>query len=207
MGRYSLIRPEDDAVTQQASDWATALDKGLGANGHSLDIDVRDITPPDRTNIEAAINGLSDVIFYFGHGDEQSWKTNGQPTLDSTNASQASGKTVVSVACKTGRSLGPDAILAGVDAWLGFNISVAVVRPYKGFDPLGEAIVEALEFLGQGGSVQFARNILEVKLEQVASDHDTGKFKNHPDAPLIYFSALAMQANLVVLGNQKSAPL
>lgn len=208
MGYFSLIRPRDDAPAKQASDWADELANKLKTAGHTLASDVDNLTPADRTNIENAISGTGTVIFYFGHGDEDKWRKVAQSLLDTTNIQKSRGKCVISIACKTGRNLGPDSIIAGAEAWLGFNIAVGVISPYKGFDPIGEALVDALAEFGSNCSVQDVRDEVVSNLDKVAKDHDNGgSYANHHNAVLVYFTAVAMRDNVVALGNNGYKPL
>lgn len=207
MGNFAVIRPCDDGAARQASQWCDALINGLKIGGHCAVADVSDQTPASQANVCSALSGSYDVIFYFGHGDETAWLTQGAATVDATTISGANGKAIVSVACKTARRLGPDAITAGVASWLGFNIKVGYVV-HRGQDPFGDAIVQALEGLGAGNTLQQARDTLASNLQQVVQDFDTsGRFNSWPTAPLAYFVAVAMRDHVVVLGNNSLRPL
>jgi hypothetical protein len=208
MGSIIIIRPRDDAASQQASDWADDLVKKLIKNGHTIAADVNDQTPPNKGKIASAINKAADVIFYFGHGDEDSWLTNWKSTLDASNVSSANGKTVISVACKTACKIGPNAITAGVKSWLGFTINVAVISPHKNADPIGDAIVKGLALLGSKATVQRARDEIALLLAQVKDDYDAnGKYHKHPEARLGYYAAMALSDHVVVHGNVNLQPL
>src|SRR5271170_1072860 len=123
MGSVILIRPRDDAASRQASDWGDSLRNTFAGIGHTIAANADDTTPPDRVNILRALGKAADLVCYFGHGDEKSWLTNAGQTLDARNVTTLRKKTIVSVACKTACTLGPDAITAGAECWLGFTIS------------------------------------------------------------------------------------
>jgi len=207
MGSFTLVRPKDDAAARQSSDWCDSLCSNLTTNGHSKIDDVDDTSPPNTANILAAIGKKGDLICYFGHGDGAAWLTAGMPTLDGRNVSAASGKAVVSIACKTGIHLGPDAITAGAICWLGFTIKVPVMSPHKLRDPFGDAIVNGLSVLGGHKSMQDARVEIYKNLNQLVDDFDTGPLSSHPASALGYFSAMSLRDHIVVHGNSAHQPL
>ena len=135
------------------------------------------------------------------------WLTLGRSTIDRSNVSAASGKAIVSIACSTGRNLGPDAVTAGVDSWLGFTMKFPVITPYLTQDPIGDAIAESLECLGHGKSLQDARDKISVKLSDVADEYDTGAYSGFPDRWLGYFSSLSLASHVVVHGNTSACLL
>jgi hypothetical protein len=204
---FSVIRPQDDGNSQQCSDWADNLITNLKAGGHSKAIDVDNLTPANSSNILAALKSGSSLICYFGHGDEGSWLTHSATTVDKSNVSAAAGRAIVSVACKTARGLGPDAITAGVEAWLGFTCKVAVITPHKGVDPIGDAIVDGLTELGAAKTMQEARDEIRSKMDKLVTEYDTGKYAMHPAANIGYFAALALRDHVVVHGNTGFVPL
>lgn len=169
--------------------------------------DVDSGTPADATEITKVLGGSADLICYFGHGDEDHWLTSGAPTIDAGNVSAAAGKAILSIACRAGRNLGPDAITAGVISWLGFTIAVPVIAPHKTHDPIGEAIVRALAGLGGKGTMQQARDDMAAEFDQLVDDYDTGKFSTHPAAPLGYFAAMCLRDHVVLHGKTSCQPL
>jgi hypothetical protein len=205
---FVIIHPQDDASAQQASDWGNDFARQLVNGGHTSAGDVDQSTPATAAAIAAVLRGSADLVCYFGHGDEDSWLTNSSHTIDSSNVHAAVGKPVVSIACKTTRRLGPDAITAGVISWLGFSISVAVIAPHKHSDPIGEAIVGGLAYLGNGVTMQQARDEIAANLDQLVADFDNGgKHASHPAAALGYFAAMSMRDHLVVQGHTACVPL
>jgi hypothetical protein len=208
MGKFIVIRPKDDAAARQSSDWCDTLCGNLVADGHIELADVDDTSPPDTANITTALRKGGDLICYFGHGDETAWLTVGVPTIDATNISAAKGKAVVSIACKTGKDLGPDAITAGVICWLGFTIKVSVMSRHKTRDPFGDAIVKGLSVLGVHKSMQEARDEICSNLDQLVTDFDTGgSLSSHPASVIGYYSAMSLRDHIVAHGNFAHRPL
>jgi len=207
MGDFIVVRPRDDAPARQASDWCDTLSTQLIAVGHSKSADIDDSSPPDTATICAAIGGIGDLICYFGHGDETAWLTGGAVTIDAGNVASAGGKAVVSIACKTARDLGADAVTAGVACWLGFTIKVPVIVPHRTRDPFCDAIVDGLASLGMHKSMQQARDDIFSNLDQLAEDFDTGSLRSHPASALGYFSAMCLRDHVVVHGNSAHRPL
>ena len=206
MGDFTVVRPRDDADAQQASDWCNDLVTELTKSGHTKIADVNDQTPPTTRHILNAFKPAA-LIFYFGHGDEHNWLTNQAKTLDDSNVSVTKGKAVVSIACKTACNLGPAAITAGAVAWLGFTGKVAVIRPHKTRDPIGNAIVGALACLGNRGTMQQARDEIAKRCDQLTIDYDTGQFSTHPEHFLGYFGSMVMRDHVDVQGTPSHRPL
>jgi hypothetical protein len=206
MSDFVLIHPRDDGKAQRASVWARALEASLVAGGHNVVSDVTDLTPADTANIRSALGAAATLICYFGHGETHSWLTAGAVTVNATDFPAAVGKAVVSIACKTGCNLGPDAITSGVETWLGFTSRVAIMATAAGTYPLGDAIVDGLSLLGTSKTMQEARDEIYANLDQVLKDYDTGG-KYATDPVIGYWSALAMRDHLVLHGNVAFKPL
>lgn len=209
MADYAVVRPRDDAAARQVSGWCDELSARWTGAGHTKVADVDDQSPADTPTISAALGSGAALTVYFGHGRDDAWVAAGAVLIDATSVGVAAGTSVVSIACNTGRQLGPDAITAGVDAWLGFTIRVPVVSPHRNQDPFGDAIVDALEPLGTiQESLRDANDRLYANLDGLATDFDTGgRFSQHPAAFLGYFGATALRDHIVVHGNANLRPL
>jgi hypothetical protein len=206
MASYALIRPEDDADARQASTWADSLGKKLSSISHNKTADVDAGSPPDQAQIVAALGAVCSLICYFGHGDKDSWLT-GRTRVKGGDFVPAKGKAVISIACKTGCNLAPDALTAGVRTFLAFSSKVAVIAIYNGADPIGDAIVDGLSVLSSGSTMQQSRDEIYSKLDGVVNDYDTGQFRSHPAANFGYFAAMAMRDHIVVHGDTAFQPL
>jgi hypothetical protein len=209
MSSFSVIRPRDDSAAIASSDWCDDLIAKLTASkaAPSKLIDVDDSSPADQAKISAAMSAGAELICYFGHGDSNAWLTANHPTIDAGTVSAGKGAAVVSIACETGLQLGADAITAGVESWLGFTIKVPVLVLKGGSDPFGEAIVDGLAELGEGKSMQEARDALFAALNQTVTDFDTGYLSTDPSAPLGYYAAMSLRDHIVVHGNSAHVPL
>jgi hypothetical protein len=170
-------------------------------------------TPANLKNVEAAYKSSGDLLCYFGHGETDRWETNAVATLKSTKLPTTCPPAVISIACKTGCSLGPAAITSGVTAWLGFTVKVGVIAPYNTsshgpVDTIGDSIVNGLKVLDTGASMQDARDEIEAELNQLVADYDTGgKYSHHPDAAIGYFVAGYMRDHIVLHGRTAHSPL
>ena len=206
-----MIRPEDDPTTVQSSTWGRRL-KSVFSMAHSLAKDVVKRTPADSLNVQAAYKSGGDLLCYFGHGEADCWETGGAPTLQSISLPPTCPSAVISIACKTGCQLGPDAITAGVMSWLGFTVKVGVIAPYASLhgsvDTIGDAIVNGLKVLGTGASMQDARDEIEIELDKLVDAYDTGgAYSHHPDASIGYFVAAYMRDHVVLHGKSSLCPL
>ncbi|WP_324291069.1 hypothetical protein [Mycobacterium sp. Aquia_213] len=160
-------------------------------------------------NILAALaEPTARLVLYFGHGTSDEWTTSGTVTVDGSNVSAAKGKAVVSVACKTGRNLGPNAVNnGGIVAWLGFTIAVPVLPPHGMSDPIGDAIVNGVAKLASG-TMADARAAIEAQLRLLADDYDTGgRYRDHPNADFCYFACGWLADNVSLSGNASFKPL
>ena len=209
MGAFITICPQDDAGARQAATWCHELQAELEAKGHWFANWVDERTPADRAGIESALRERANLVVYVGHGASDAWLTHDQPTVDRSNVRAAAEKAVVCIACLTSRELAPEAITAGVTVWLGFAIKVPVIDPHKNVDPIGEAIVRGLTWLGSGASVGEAGEVLVATLGEIAEECDDmgGRFQGHPGRWATYYGALALQGHLVVHGDAGHRPL
>jgi len=206
MGSFVIIRPEDDAAALQASDWVNGLLNHLQTASHAASVDVDQHTPADLTNIAAAIKLPVDLVLYFGHGDVACWLTNGAATVNARDISFGHAPAVVSIACKTTAALGPAAIIAGAPAYLGFSIRVPVIAPHKNVDLIGNAIVDGLRTLANGGTMQRARDAIAANFDSLASALDTGPLSKHPAVGVAYYAAMALRDHIVLLGQSNHQP-
>lgn len=209
MGEYAGICPCDDGNARRARDWYSRLNTELAHASHTQITYVDDATPATTANTLIALaNARAQLIFYFGHSTSDEWTRKGIATVDRTNVWAAKGKAVVSVSCKSGRNLGPDAVsVGGVKAWLGFTIKVPVIPPYGPDDPTGDAIVKGLAALAFG-TMADARATLEAELRQSAIDYDTGgRHHHHPDALIGYFACGWLADNVSLSGDTTLNPL
>jgi Peptidase family C25 len=209
MSTFVVIRPQDDAVARQASDWCDKLVNVLTQQGGHIKMgDVNSACPASQATIVSAMQKNSQLVFYFGHGTTDAWTVTNTNVIDPSSISCASRNAVVSIACKTGQQMGSDAITAGAIFWLGFTIKVPVIRPYKNIDPIGEAIYGALAGFGSSKSAQEVHRDLIQKLDRVATEYDTGgKFSKHPEATMGYFFAMVLRDHIVVHGNPSYVPM
>jgi|RhiMetdeSRZDD1v2_1073273.scaffolds.fasta_scaffold33395_5 hypothetical protein len=211
MGKFIAIHPDNvnDSAAGDLSRWCVEATKRARAQGHHLSSHVTRVTPCDRANVDGALAAAGEVIFFFGHGDENSLKGENQAAVvDSKNAHQAKQKAVVAVACKSGRALGPDAIIAGVRSYLGFTIKLGWIPPYPGQpDVFMDAMLSSLDVLLGGGTLQDLRDRLYSELEAVADYYDTGAGSKYRNALNGYFVATAVKDNIAALGDVQFAPL
>lgn len=207
MADVVMIRPQDDLSARYASDWADQAISVLSVAGHAIVADIDQRSPADTAAILAAIGNGSPLVCYFGHGDDGSWLTNSIATVDATTVEAAAGKCVISVACLTARSLGPDAINSGVLAWLGFTILVPVFAPHRNHYPIGEAIAESLAVLGAGGTMEELRSEIVRQLYDLSDEFDHGSLAHHPAKGIGYYGSLALADHVVVNGATTVMPL
>ena len=207
MSDYVVIRPRDDKTTRQVSDWCDELIAELAKDGHTVVNDVDDTSPADTAQIDTALGVTAKLVCYFGHGNDPAWLTRGAATIDNTNVKAAAGKAVVSIACKTGRNLGPDAVTSGVVAWLGFDIRVPVLPVHQLRDPIGETLVGALRVLGKSKTMAEAPDAIETDFDKLVDDYDTGPLSGNFNSLTGYLAALSLRDHVALTGSAAHAPL
>ena len=207
MGGYISIRPEDDKNACQASEWCDTLIRELEHRTPHIHVTDRGGYACSRNDVEAALWGPGDLVFYFGHGDSGCWLNGSSQIYDSVNAAAAAGKAVVSIACKTSAVLASNAVTAGVVAWLGFNSQVACIPKLAGTDYVGDAIALALSCLGFSATMQEATDAVVSELHRLTQEYDTGALSGWSMAAFAYFGTSVMRDHCVLEGNKTHRPL
>ncbi|MGO4502558.1 MULTISPECIES: hypothetical protein [unclassified Dyella] len=205
VGQLALVVPRDDAAARQACDWADDLVARWPS--HAVASRVDDRSPANRQTIQLLLASKADLTLYFGHGNTRAWLTLGRVTMGVAAVAAGAGTAVVSVACETGQRLGPQAVTAGVIAWLGFTIRVPVMPTHKGLDPIGDALVDGLEVLGKAQSMQVARDAVVSALDRTVDSFRNGSLASHPGAALGYYAAMCLRDHVVIHGNAAHVPL
>jgi hypothetical protein len=153
-----LIRPEADAVEQVLSGVAShALLAAPRSDVVSLQPPPPSATPPitrqplTRATVDRAVSAASRPVnlIYFGHALRDRL---GDPTtlVDVATLPYLKDSLVLALACSSSDQLGPDAVAAGVRAWIGFTRPI-VVPLMPGMAPnLAPFNIAAVTTLGGG---------------------------------------------------------
>ena len=203
MPKVAVIRPDTlgDAVEAEMALWPDAMMAGPGAQVGIHFSDVRGAAQCTASNASAAMQS-TDATLYFGHGTPSAL---GTPTVvDTANVSTAAGKLLLAFACEAALTLGPDAHVKRVTAFLGFADIVAVVTnlPAGQSNPISDAVDHALTLFVQGGTVDNVRYLLIRELKQVEADYNPkGPLSYLPGASTIWLAAHVNWRGLTVLGN------
>jgi hypothetical protein len=209
MGSFTVIRPQDDFLTQQCARWAADfITHATPAHSLVMDLDGSK-TWADQSAVLAAVAQPAGLLLYFGHGETDCWLTGGQRTIDIANVSTLAKKTVISIVCKTSCILAGAAITGNATAWLGFTIVFPILSPYSNIDPIGDALVRALRVLVSGQPVQQARDQVAAEFDQLADDFETGSLSGWPrtERLLGYYAAMNVRDHVVAHGSIGVVPL
>jgi hypothetical protein len=179
-----VLRPSTDAVEKTLAAWVDAVfPAGTILPGVAV------LTLGNGTSAaaaQAACQG-SDVVLYYGHGDETSL---GDPVLvDDTTITCAQGATVIAIACLSGETLGPDSVATGsVSAYLGFTEPLFV---YIADDHvIGDEIADCIKAYLQGSiALPTLRDDMESELKVIERRYHTGYYATSADAMLIWMGA------------------
>jgi hypothetical protein len=208
VGRYIIVRPQDDAASIRAGNWAALLIHHPDFTGHTLVQDVDGFPyAADQTVIVSAVSQAAEIVLYFGHGRSDAWTTNDQVTIDSTNVTALKGKAVVAVACKSGLNLAADAITGGVSAYLGFGVKVVIPARTPNGDPIGDAFVEALAELGTGETMQQVSDTVAKRFADLADDYDTGSLSGKHNSLMGYLATRVIADHVILQAAQGMASL
>jgi hypothetical protein len=200
-----FICPGGDASADDLADWGTELRRQLYAGGHPCGAEVTISTPCDRYACSEVLRSDGPLVFFFGHGDDQSLLGSAhEAVIDGESLPHGVGKTLVSVACEAGLGVGPAAIQAGVRSHLGWNVLLLWLasdsRTY------GEAIVGSLAHFGAGASVSEVADELQRSLSTIGEGYRQ-KMAADRNARLAYYAAFAAAGQVVIHGDRHTRPL
>jgi len=113
----SVIRPEDDAVSERVGRWWEELEPSFPNK-----IPVKHARrKPGRSAVESAMRGAK-LVIYLGHGTAKSLVGPKKVSLvDRKNVREAGGAIVVAIACLSADQLADAAVGKGVRAYIGFT--------------------------------------------------------------------------------------
>lgn len=149
---------------------------------------IADLRGPHVTaaSVCAAV-GTGDVILYFGHGTET---TVGQPVvLDTVSVANASGRSMVSIACLSGEVFGPSSVARGhLAEFLGFSEPLFVYIADPGLFGY-EISLRLSSYLTGQSSLGVAASDLKADLQAIETLFHTGAHSHLPDALLVWMGA------------------
>lgn len=148
-----VLTTRDDGSSRRSGGWADRL----VARFPEL------LTPHTETSRDAVEQRLSEHrhVLYFGHGEldalviPKRFLRSRRALVDASNLPTAPGRIVIAVACWSGDGLGP-AVTDGrspvpVSAYIGWRDEVSWPTDWP--DPIGDAVVEGVSALLDGGTV------------------------------------------------------
>ena len=120
MANLLLICPDHDQLTRALRRWSADLGYSVVVPGDHAwrALHGGNVT---RANVEAALAGRPDAVFFYGHGEADRWLNAGTAITDLGNAHILAGKLVFSVACDSASRLGPEAVTRGARAYIGYD--------------------------------------------------------------------------------------
>ena len=182
-----VIRPGTDAVEATLSVWVDLLlPPGIGLPGVYVVSDLAGPASATPAAVQAAL-ATADVILYFGHGREDSL---GHPVLvDMTTIAGASGRTVIAIACRSGKTLGPHAVSThSIQNYLGFSEPLFAYIASPGV--IGFELAQRLAaYLTGLTNLSQTQSDIDADLQAIEALYDTGARSTHPDALMIWMGA------------------
>lgn len=205
MPDFGYICPGGDSSADDLANWGAQLRQRLTGAGHPTSGDVTFATPGDRDASIAVLQSPGPLVFFFGHGDDQSLLGSAhEPVIDAENLAEGVGKTIVSVACEAALGVRPAAVQAGVRCHLGWNVLLLWLA--SDATDYGEAIVAPLAHLGEGASISEVADELHLSLNAIGERYRKAMGAER-NARLAYFAAYAAAGQVVVHGDRHARPL
>jgi hypothetical protein len=150
-----LLTPRDDRSSKRSAAWADRLLKQFPSilSPH---------TTRSREEVEALLREHRHVL-YFGHGEIDALVVPPRPfrsrqaLIDNSNVTGTPGRVIVAVACWSGDGLartvtGTESSPPPAEAYVGWRDEVSWLPEWA--DPIGDAVVEGLTVLLDGGTVR-----------------------------------------------------
>jgi hypothetical protein len=122
MKTYLLVRPEHDDTTHFLSAYARETAKTAEKNGFAI-VDI-DREKANRKEVEGRLEKMKPrVVFFNGHGNERSIMGHKHQLLivAGENEDILSDKIVYAISCKSAAELGPSAVAAGCESFVGYD--------------------------------------------------------------------------------------
>jgi hypothetical protein len=148
-----VLTPQDDQPSRRSAQWAAALDRRFS----SL---LSPFTAKSRARVEPLLRQHQHVL-YFGHGEVDALVVprrmfrSRRALIDGLNIASGRGRIVVAVACWSGDGLARTAtstvLPEKVTSYIGWRDEVS--WPPEWSDPIGEAVVDGITRLLEGGTV------------------------------------------------------
>jgi hypothetical protein len=194
-----LVRPANNAVAIELSQWGASLHNVKSATGVSISADYAS-TAATRSAVDTSLP-VHSAMFFFGHGAPSKLLGANTDLVDSKNVGFAKSAAIVAIACSSADVLGPVSIKNGVEAYIGFTKKLTWISgdPDRQFQP---AICSGPETLMQGRDIGTALATMQNELVSVENYYHSGSGKSSPDAPIGFLSAFWDRSHLVALGNQ-----
>ena len=171
MSDICFIRPANDAAATTLANMAIPLKAKISTSSHTLSADLTG-TGATRGAVDVQLAACRAICF-FGHGLKSRLQGSSTDLIDSFNVSLASGSIVIAFACWSAHTLGPGAISAGVEAYLGFDEQFGCLAG----DPDGEfgaAAISGMEVMLKGNDVGAALREMEKKFDDAFDFYKTG---------------------------------
>lgn len=148
-----VVAPRDDRASRQSGRWADLLAQRFPAS-------IATSAADSRPEVDELLDGHLHLL-YFGHGEADALVTRGRllrarrVLVDEVNLATASGRIAIAVACWSGdglaRTVTNPLLAQPVTSYIGWLDEVS--WPSEWPDPIGEAVVEGLAILLEGGTV------------------------------------------------------
>jgi hypothetical protein len=197
MSKLALVRPANDPAAVELASWSSWLIPDIAASSHShSDLHGSAVT---RAAVEADMSA-SRVTLFFGHGFKSRLQGYTSDVLDLSNISKSWDRIVVAIACWSAVTLGPAAISAGADAYLGFDEAMVWLTgdPDKRFGPAATSGVRKM--ITSGSDIAACATTMKSEFDSVFAFYKTGAGSGSPNAVLGWLAADWDKQRLTQLG-------
>jgi hypothetical protein len=195
MRRVVVVRPQTDGIERiMSSEWAEPIRNRLEV---APDVDLADLSHGvSREHVEGTVRA-GDGFMFFGHGTPDTLGRT-PALLDVANLDRLSDGIIVAFACESAIRLGPAAIAAGVQGYLGFD-DYLLIYPAPAH-AVSSAVFDSLDRFAQGRDLSEVRDSLAGALDRIFDDYAFKSRRFDLDAGIILACTRLMRRSLCAFG-------
>ena len=172
MSELCLVRPANSPAATELARWGASLKSDITASSHTVRVDLY-AAAGTRAAVEAQL-GPSRATVFFGHGRNDRLEGYCGDVIDTSNIGKATGNILIAIACWSVVKLGPSAIAAGVEAFVGFDDQLVWLAgdPDGQFEPA--TLSGAREMLNAAATVAACAAKMQSEFDAVFAFYRTG---------------------------------
>jgi hypothetical protein len=196
MATILLVRPANDPVAIELSNWAATLSKSSLPVAITVDLASAAAT---RAAVDAELP-KHELLVFFGHGTPNRLLGASVDLVDSMNVGLVANFSILAVACSSADSLGPIALSKRVQTYLGFKKRLVWITGDPDFK-FGPAFCSGPEEMMNHNKMSDALQKMKDELQSVFDFYYSGPGRTSPNGPIGFLTASWDRQHLDLLGN------